>query len=138
MTSLNRYDTEKPPRLVELWLDMAPIVSMIIAALTFIIGLNLFVYLSSQVRTLTVHVLGNSPLIYIKQARYVSLSTNALTVLNSLCLLVVVIWFTIRSKHATQAMVNSHHRSNVSPSLVWVKRLCRSTRIRHFQRNVYW
>ena len=44
------YDTSRPPRFIRLWLDEAPTVLLVIAATTFIIGLNLFVYLSVQVR----------------------------------------------------------------------------------------
>ena len=44
------YDTSRPPKFIRLWLDEAPTVLLVIAATTFIIGLNLFVYLSVQVR----------------------------------------------------------------------------------------
>ena len=44
-----RYDTIKPPWLIKLWLDKAPMIFLIVSALTFIAGLNLFAYLSSQV-----------------------------------------------------------------------------------------
>ena len=44
-----RYYSAKPPRLIELWLDKAPMIFLIVAALTFIAGLNMFAYLSSQV-----------------------------------------------------------------------------------------
>ena len=47
---LIRYDTIKPPWLIKLWLDKAPMIFLIVSALTFIVGLNLFAYLSSQVR----------------------------------------------------------------------------------------
>ena len=50
-----RYDTTSPPWLIKMWLDKAPIVFLIISALMFIVGLNLFAYLSSQVRTPSVH-----------------------------------------------------------------------------------
>ena len=45
-----RYDTIKPPWLIKLWLDKAPMIFLIVSALMFIVGLNLFAYLSSQVR----------------------------------------------------------------------------------------
>ena len=45
----NRYDTTSPPWLIRLWLDKAPMIFLIVSALMFIVGLNLFVYLSSQV-----------------------------------------------------------------------------------------
>ena len=51
----NRYDTTSPPWLIRMWLDKAPIVFLIISALMFIVGLNLFAYLSSQVRRPPVH-----------------------------------------------------------------------------------
>ena len=49
-----RYDTVNPPWLIKLWLDKAPMIFLIVSALTFIVGLNLFAYLSSQVRKLKV------------------------------------------------------------------------------------
>ena len=51
----NRYDTASPPRPIRMWFDKAPIVFLIIYALMFIIGLNLFAYLSSQVCKSSVH-----------------------------------------------------------------------------------
>ena len=51
----NRYDTTSPPLLIRMWFDKAPIVFLIISALMFIIGLNLFAYLSSQVCKSSVH-----------------------------------------------------------------------------------
>ena len=45
-----RYDTIVPPWPVKLWLDKAPMIFLIVSALMFIVGLNLFAYLSSQVR----------------------------------------------------------------------------------------
>ena len=44
------YDTINPPWLIKLWLDKAPMIFLIVSALMFIVGLNLFAYLSSQVR----------------------------------------------------------------------------------------
>ena len=44
-----RYDTINPPWLIKLWLDKAPMIFLIVSALMFIAGLNLFAYLSSQV-----------------------------------------------------------------------------------------
>ena len=46
---LNRYDTTSPPWPIKLWLEKAPMIFLIVSALTFIVGLNLFAYLSSQV-----------------------------------------------------------------------------------------
>ena len=51
----NRYDTTSPPWSIRMWFDKAPIVFLIISALMFIIGLNLFAYLSSQVCKSSVH-----------------------------------------------------------------------------------
>ena len=45
----NRYDTIDPPWPIKLWLDKAPMIFLIVSALMFIVGLNLFAYLSSQV-----------------------------------------------------------------------------------------
>ena len=50
LMDLNSYDTINPPWLIKLWLDKAPMIFLIVSALTFIVGLNLFAYLSSQVR----------------------------------------------------------------------------------------
>ena len=50
LINTNRYDTTIPPWLIKLWLDKAPIIFLIVSALMFIVGLNLFAYLSSQVR----------------------------------------------------------------------------------------
>ena len=49
LMDLNRYDTINPPWLIKLWLDKAPMIFLIVSALMFIVGLNLFAYLSSQV-----------------------------------------------------------------------------------------
>lgn len=44
------YNSHEPPRLIRMWLDKAPMVLLLVAAVTFVIGLNLFAYLSLQVR----------------------------------------------------------------------------------------
>ena len=49
-----RYDAINPPWLIKLWLDKAPMIFLFVSALSFIVGLNLFAYLSSQVRELLV------------------------------------------------------------------------------------
>ena len=45
-----RYDTINPPWPIKLWLDKAPMIFLIVSAMMSIVGLNLFAYLSSQVR----------------------------------------------------------------------------------------
>lgn len=45
-----RYDSRVPPKLIRMWFDKAPMLFLIIAAVAFVIGLNLFAYLSLQVR----------------------------------------------------------------------------------------
>lgn len=45
-----RYNSRVPPRLIRMWLDRAPMMFLIIAAISFVIGLNIFAYLSLQVR----------------------------------------------------------------------------------------
>ena len=45
-----RYDTINPPWPIKLWFDKAPMIFLIVSALMFIVGLNLYAYLSSQVR----------------------------------------------------------------------------------------
>ena len=47
----DRHYTTNTPWLIEIWFDKAPIMFLIISALMFVVGLNLFAYLSSQVRT---------------------------------------------------------------------------------------
>ena len=49
LMDLIRYDAINPPWLITLWLDKAPMIFLIVSALMFIAGLNLFAYLSSQV-----------------------------------------------------------------------------------------
>ena len=58
LIDLNRYDTINPPWLIGLWLDKAPMIFLIVSALTFIVGLNLFSYLASQVRVRLVARIG--------------------------------------------------------------------------------
>ena len=72
---------------------------LVVAALTFIAGLNMFAYLSSQVSIAAVVRLYFS---HTNQARYVSLSTNALTGAHSLCLFIVVVWFIYQLKRETK------------------------------------
>lgn len=43
------YNSHEPPKLIRMWLDKAPMILLIVAAVTFVIGLNLFAYLSLQV-----------------------------------------------------------------------------------------
>lgn len=47
-TSL-RYDSRVPPILIGVWFDKAPMLFLAIAAVSFVIGLNLFAYFSLQV-----------------------------------------------------------------------------------------
>ena len=49
LMDLDRYDAINPPWLIKLWLDKAPMIFLVVSALMFIAGLNLFAYLSSQV-----------------------------------------------------------------------------------------
>lgn len=43
------YSNSKPGMFIDFWLTKAPMVFLVIAALAFIVGLNLFPYSSSQV-----------------------------------------------------------------------------------------
>lgn len=43
------YSSPPPPE-VRFWFERSPMVSLTIAALTFVIGLNVYVYVSAQVR----------------------------------------------------------------------------------------
>lgn len=45
-----RHDSRVPPKLIHMWFDKAPMLFLIIAAVSFVVGLNLFSYLSVQVR----------------------------------------------------------------------------------------
>ena len=53
--SEERYDSSPAPVLIKVWLDKAPMVFLIIAAVLFVIGLNLFVYIPSQSQVRTAH-----------------------------------------------------------------------------------
>ena len=131
---LKRYDSAKPPRLIELWLDKAPMIFLIVAALTFIVGLNLFAYLSSQVCIKA--SVRSIPFIHTNQARYVSVSTNALTGTHIACLVVAIAWFIYRLKHESRAI---RWAEGLLPR--WRKGvdvLYKSDRSLHFQRNVCW
>ena len=46
---LNRFDTIIPPRVIKFWLSNAPVVFLVIAVITFMVGLNIFCYESGQV-----------------------------------------------------------------------------------------
>lgn len=46
------YSNSKPGMFIDFWLTKAPMVFLVIAALAFIVGLNLFPYSSSQVQLL--------------------------------------------------------------------------------------
>ena len=58
LMDLVRYDTINPPWPIKLWLEKAPMIFLIVSALTFIVGLNLFAYLASQVRVRLVARIG--------------------------------------------------------------------------------
>ena len=143
MTALHSYDSGRPPRLIELWLDNAPMLFLIIAALTFIIGLNLFAYLSSQVRMSAIP--RDSPSVDRKQARYVSLSTNAITGAHTLCLFIVTAWFIFRLKHSIGVIVRRELvilmfiiSLPISVPVLWYLCELRSVRSMHYLRNIYW
>lgn len=57
------YAPRIAPKLIRLWLEKAPMIFLVIAAVAFVIGLNLFAYLSLQVRhhfLLMQYVMNNS------------------------------------------------------------------------------
>lgn len=83
-----------------MWLDGAPMVFLVISAVAFIIGLNLFAYLSYQVRQPPQSLLIQNH--DMKQPRYVSLSTNILTGLLGSCILVVTSWFVYRLEYESK------------------------------------
>ena len=143
LTTQERYDSAKPPHLIELWLDKAPMIFLVVAALTFIAGLNMFAYLSSQVSIIAVVRLYFS---HTNQARYVSLSTNAFTVAHSICLFIVAVWFIYQLKRETtlvkwsNATLSSWWKAVTdAPSRlmnVLLSPLNKSNRGRHYQRII--
>ena len=128
-----RYDAINPPWPIKLWLDKAPMIFLIVSALMFIVGLNLFAYLTSQVRVAL--VLRVVLLRIIEKARYVSLSTNVFTGAHSLCLFVVVIWFIYQLKR--RSVLVQRVGSALSSFVRTISPLYEGERSRHYQRNVF-
>lgn len=44
-------NSRDPPKAIRFWLVKGPMVLLVVAAVAFVIGLNLFAYLSKQVRS---------------------------------------------------------------------------------------
>lgn len=89
------YYTNKTPKLIRWWLKKAPILFLIIAAFTFIVGLNLFAFLSQQVRV-KVNICFTR-LTSFQQRRLVSITTVAATASHILGLVLVILWFVLES-----------------------------------------
>ena len=138
VVSEKRYSSNAPPRLFKFWLDKSPMVCLIVSALTFVLGLNLFVYSSTQVC--------ETPLIYpcplcwkaywwlSYQKRYVSLSTNFSTGLHVVCVTTVTIWFIYQLKKKSKWICA------ILRSLLWVihpRQQYRKHKI-HWKRNMHW
>ena len=49
LTLTYRFDKCTPPKAVRMWLEHAPMAFLVIAAASFVVGLSLFAFLSSQV-----------------------------------------------------------------------------------------
>lgn len=93
LTAFYSFYSNPPPPEVWFWLERSPIVSLIIAALTFVVGLNIYVYVSTQVRHLyawyrTCRQESNSG-----QTIFVSKVTSTFTGLHIVCIVFAVLWF---------------------------------------------
>ena len=116
---------------------------LVVAALTFIAGLNMFAYLSSQVSITAVVRLYFS---HTNQARYVSLSTNAITGAHTLCLFVVTAWFIYRLKHSIGVVVKRELMVltsvlcfPISVPILWILwQRDSEPGIYHLRRNICW
>lgn len=63
LSAIRRYYTCVPPMLIGMWFDKAPVLFLAVAAAAFIIGLNMFVYLSLQVRCQSDNVVTQSEIL---------------------------------------------------------------------------
>lgn len=93
LTAFYSFYSNPPPPEVWFWFERSPIVSLIIAALTFVVGLNIYVYVSTQVRHLFVWSRTCRQNYNSGQTFFVSRVTSAFTGLHILCLFSVVLWF---------------------------------------------
>ena len=50
LTLDERYDLRPAPPLIKMWLDKSPMIFLVVAAVMFIVGLNVFVYTANQVQ----------------------------------------------------------------------------------------
>ena len=114
--------------LMKVLLDKAPMIFLVVAAVMFVIGLNIFVYTPSQTQVRGALWRGIFLLYTCFQVRYVSLSTNVITGMHAVCLLAVALWFIYQLKHDT----------------AWAKwfrtEILESERpgSLHLRRNIYW
>lgn len=133
----------EPPKLIRLWLDKAPMVFLIVAAAAFVIGLNLFAYLSLQVLSSLVCCDEKSLTAYPTQPYYVALATSILTGLHSACLLIVTVWFIYRLKYTSvwAQWIRDLIRwfTYLPEKLTFPYRwLIGRPYVMHIRRNVYW
>ena len=110
---------------------------LIVAALTFIVGLNLFAYLSSQVcliPVLCIFVFAEND-----QAYYVSLAMNAFTGVHSLCIFAVLVWYIYRLKVKARVVIWTENAlSRRKEALIkMITPLYKSDRSRHYKRTIY-
>lgn len=87
-----------PPAFISMWLERAPVVLLAISAFAFVIGLNLFTYLSSQVCMIIYGEFFSDLSSNLGQPFFVSLLTNIFTALHGLCLIIAVVWYLCRRK----------------------------------------
>lgn len=133
----------EPPKLIRLWLDKAPMVFLIVAAATFVIGLNLFAYLSLQVLSTLGCCDEKSLSSYPMQPYYVALATSTLTGLHSTSLLIVTAWFIYRLKYTsvwaqwTRDLIRwfTYLPEKLTFPYRW---LIGRPHVMHIRRNVYW
>lgn len=137
------------------WLDKAPMVFLIVAAVAFVIGLNLFAYWSVQVcydSCPSLQVI----LLNLLQPLFVSLATSTFTGLHSICTITVTAWFIYELKHESSWAKCIHKNTEWIRTIIgWlaaamnsifrlyrgIKKLlyrkCRPGQL-HLLRNIYW
>lgn len=145
--SLNEFSYNaplEPPKLIRLWLDKAPMVFLIVSAATFVIGLNLFAFLSLQVLSTLGCCDEKSLTSYCPmQPYYVAFATSTLTGLHSACLFIVTAWFIYRLKYTSvwAQWIRDLIRwlAYLPEKLTFPYRwLIGRPHVMHIRRNVYW
>lgn len=91
-----RYYTNATPKLFQLWLEKAPVIFLIIAALVFIVGLNLLAFFPTQVCSSFNIFLPICLTLY--QRRFEAITTVAFTGVHIIGLLMLIVWFFLESQ----------------------------------------